>query len=107
MAELAEQQGAVISSVILGALAGAAGLPFALESYRQAIRAGGIAVETNLAAFDASVARAQAGRSSSPAGRREVAQDARVSRAFRLPCRVACNGFPKPPARRSRMASSG
>jgi len=60
MAELAEQKGAIISSVILGALAGAAGLPFGLESYRQAIRAGGIAVESNLAAFDASVARAQA-----------------------------------------------
>jgi indolepyruvate ferredoxin oxidoreductase beta subunit len=61
MAELAEQHGAVISSVILGALAGAAELPFGLESYRQAIRAGGIAIATNLAAFDASVARAQAG----------------------------------------------
>jgi Pyruvate/2-oxoacid:ferredoxin oxidoreductase gamma subunit len=60
MAELAEQKGAIISSVILGALAGASGLPFGLESYRQAIRAGGIAVESNLAAFDASVARAQA-----------------------------------------------
>jgi indolepyruvate ferredoxin oxidoreductase beta subunit len=54
MAELAERHGAVISSVILGAIAGAARLPFAHESYRNAIRAGGIAVETNLTAFDAS-----------------------------------------------------
>jgi indolepyruvate ferredoxin oxidoreductase beta subunit len=36
-------------------------LPFALGSYREAIRAGGIAVETNLAAFDVSVERAKAG----------------------------------------------
>jgi indolepyruvate ferredoxin oxidoreductase beta subunit len=61
MAELAERQGAVISSVILGAIAGAAVLPFRLESYREAIRSGGIAVDTNLAAFDASVERAKAG----------------------------------------------
>jgi indolepyruvate ferredoxin oxidoreductase beta subunit len=54
MAELAERHGAVISSVILGAIAGAARLPFAHDAYREAIRAGGIAVETNLAAFDAS-----------------------------------------------------
>ena len=61
MAALAEQHGAVISAVILGAIAGAAGLPFAAESYRAAIRAGGIAVDTNLAAFEASLLRAQAG----------------------------------------------
>ena len=53
MAAIAEQHGAVISSVILGAIAGASGLPFARETYREAIRAGGIAVERNLAAFDA------------------------------------------------------
>jgi len=61
MAALAEQHGAIISSVILGAIAGAAGLPFAPESYRQAIRDGGIAVATNLAAFDASLERARTG----------------------------------------------
>ena len=53
MAAVAERHGAVISSVILGAIAGAADLPFALESYRAAIHAGGVAVERNLAAFDA------------------------------------------------------
>lgn len=61
MAALAEQHGAIISSVILGAIAGAAGLPFSPESYRRAIRDGGIAVATNLAAFDASLERARAG----------------------------------------------
>lgn len=53
MAALAERHGAVISSVILGAIAGAGCLPFKIESFRQAIRDGGIAVATNLAAFDA------------------------------------------------------
>ena len=52
MAAIAEQHGAVISAVILGAIAGAAGLPFSRDAYRAAIRAGGIAVERNLAAFD-------------------------------------------------------
>ncbi len=57
MAAIAEQHSAVISAVILGAIAGAAGLPFARETYRDAIRAGGIAVERNLAAFDAGANR--------------------------------------------------
>ena len=61
MAALAERHGAIISSVLLGAIAGAADLPFAAESYRQAIRDSGIAVETNIAAFDASRERALAG----------------------------------------------
>lgn len=52
MAAIAEERGAVISAVILGAIAGAAGLPFSRDAYRAAIRAGGIAVERNLAAFD-------------------------------------------------------
>ena len=59
MAAIAQRHGAVISSVILGAIAGAAGLPFADESYREAIRRGGIAVETNLTAFNASLERAR------------------------------------------------
>ena len=67
MAALAEREGAVISAVILGAIAGGAGLPFAEESYRAAIRAGGIAVQTNLAAFDASLATARAGSAPVPA----------------------------------------
>ena len=53
MAAIAERSGAVISSVILGAIAGTQCLPFSIDSYRQAIRDGGIAVDTNLAAFDA------------------------------------------------------
>ena len=55
MAAIAEKNRSVISAVILGGLAGSQSLPFALESYRGAIRHAGIAVEQSLAAFDASV----------------------------------------------------
>jgi indolepyruvate ferredoxin oxidoreductase, beta subunit len=55
MARVAEEHGTVISAVILGAIAGAGALPFSLESFRAAIRDSGIAVDANLAAFDASV----------------------------------------------------
>jgi indolepyruvate ferredoxin oxidoreductase beta subunit len=71
MEELAERSGAVISAVILGAIAGASVLPFADESYRQAIREGGLAAATNLKAFELSLARARSGASeagSGPAG---------------------------------------
>jgi len=61
MAELADRHGAIISAVVLGAIAGGAGLPFAAESYRQAIREGGSAVATNMAAFDASLERTRTG----------------------------------------------
>jgi len=61
MAELADRHGAIISAVVLGAIAGGAGLPFAAESYRQAIRDAGSAVATNIAAFDASLERTRGG----------------------------------------------
>lgn len=52
-AKLAAEQRSVISAVLFGALAGTAALPFARESFEQAIRAGGVGVESSLAAFDA------------------------------------------------------
>lgn len=61
MAALAAEQGAIISAVVLGAIAGAAALPFAADSYRQAIVEGGNAVAVNIAAFDASLERTRAG----------------------------------------------
>jgi len=60
MAAIAERQGAVISAVILGGIAGSRALPFAADSYREAIRHAGIAADLNLAAFEAGVAAAQA-----------------------------------------------
>ncbi|WP_339669483.1 indolepyruvate oxidoreductase subunit beta family protein [Dasania marina] len=61
MAELARQHNSVISSVMLGALAGAGVLPFAKASYVAVIEATGKAVKTNLAAFHASYEAASAG----------------------------------------------
>ena len=58
MDALAQANNSVISSVILGALAGSGALPFPAESCEQAIRAGGRAVNRNLAAFEAGKARA-------------------------------------------------
>ncbi|MGH8285014.1 MAG: indolepyruvate oxidoreductase subunit beta family protein, partial [Steroidobacteraceae bacterium] len=58
MAALAELHGSMVSSALLGAIAGAAVLPFARDTFREAIRASGIAVEANLAAFEAACERA-------------------------------------------------
>ena len=59
MAQIAEDQGAVISAAVLGAIAGAGVLPFAVDAYRQAIRQAGIAVDGNLACFEAALRAAQ------------------------------------------------
>ena len=60
MAAIAEETGALISAVLLGAVAGAAVLPFGDDAYRAAIRATGKAVDANLAAFDAGAAASRA-----------------------------------------------
>jgi indolepyruvate ferredoxin oxidoreductase beta subunit len=52
MQAVAEAHGSVISAVMLGALCGSGALPFAAELFVQAIRAGGIAVDSSLAAFE-------------------------------------------------------
>ena len=61
MEKLAQQNGSVISSVLLGALAGTQALPFGRDVYEAAIRQSGVAVTTNLAAFAASYQRAENG----------------------------------------------
>ena len=48
----------MISAVLLGGLAGAGVLPFAKDSYVSIIEESGVAVATNLAAFEASYERA-------------------------------------------------
>ena len=60
MEALAREHRSVISSVVLGALAGSGALPFSAEACEQAIRASGRALERNLAAFEAGKARAEA-----------------------------------------------
>ena len=60
MEALAREHRSVISSVVLGALAGSGALPFAADACEQAIRASGRALERNLAAYAAGKARAEA-----------------------------------------------
>jgi indolepyruvate ferredoxin oxidoreductase beta subunit len=52
MADMAAKRDSVISAVLLGAIAGSGVLPFRKDAYQGAIRRSGLAVETNLAAFD-------------------------------------------------------
>lgn len=59
MQQLAVETNSVISSVLFGALAGSGQLPFSKESFEQAVTKGGIAVETNLTAFNAAYSKAQ------------------------------------------------
>jgi indolepyruvate ferredoxin oxidoreductase beta subunit len=71
MQAIAAASGSVISAAMLGALAGSGALPFALDSYREAIRQGSIAVTQSMAAFDA--AAAAASNAESPAPRSDAA----------------------------------
>jgi indolepyruvate ferredoxin oxidoreductase, beta subunit len=57
----AEKHHAVISAVLLGAISGAGVLPFPKQSFTDAITRGGLAVRTNLAAFEDAYQQAQQG----------------------------------------------
>ncbi|MPY69928.1 MAG: indolepyruvate oxidoreductase subunit beta family protein [Alphaproteobacteria bacterium] len=61
MEKCALEAGAPVSAVMLGAIAGAGGLPIEAEAWRGAIRADGRAVEANLRGFEAGMAAAQGG----------------------------------------------
>lgn len=61
MAAAAAGTGSLISSVMLGALAGSEALPFPREAFEGAIRRGGKAVEPNLKGFGLGLTRAQHG----------------------------------------------
>jgi indolepyruvate ferredoxin oxidoreductase, beta subunit len=58
MQALADEHGSVISSVLFGAIAASAVLPFPRALYEQAITKSGVAVKTNLAGFAAGFERA-------------------------------------------------
>lgn len=73
MEALAREHRSVISSVVLGALAGSGALPFAAEACEQAIRASGRALERNLAAYEAGKARAEAAVGADPSAQAEQA----------------------------------
>lgn len=66
MDAIADRHHSVISSVLLGALCGAGVLPFPQASFEAAIRAGGIAVATNLRAFEDARTRAARGEIDAP-----------------------------------------
>jgi indolepyruvate ferredoxin oxidoreductase beta subunit len=61
MDAVAESHHSVISSVMLGALGGSGVLPFRKAAFEAAIKKGGIAVTTNLAAFEDAWRRAEGG----------------------------------------------
>jgi indolepyruvate ferredoxin oxidoreductase beta subunit len=69
MDAMAENHHSVISSVMLGALGGSAVLPFRKAAFEAAIKKGGIAVSTNLAAFEDAWQRAERGGEAAPAAR--------------------------------------
>ncbi|MBS0579182.1 MAG: indolepyruvate oxidoreductase subunit beta family protein [Proteobacteria bacterium] len=66
MEAAAERHHSLISAVLLGAICGAGVLPFPRGSFEEAIRAGGLAVKTNLAAFGDALEIAQRGGESPP-----------------------------------------
>jgi indolepyruvate ferredoxin oxidoreductase beta subunit len=72
-ARIAEDTRSVISASLFGALAATVALPFRREQFEDAIRKGGVGVESSLAAFDAGF-RAAADRASSAIGRTEPAK---------------------------------
>jgi indolepyruvate ferredoxin oxidoreductase, beta subunit len=67
MAAMAAKHESVISAVLLGAIAGGAVLPFRKDAYVAAIRQSGLAVATNLAAFEDAYNTAAAGTVAKPA----------------------------------------
>ena len=68
MDAVAESHHSVISSVMLGALGGSGVLPFRKAAFEAAIKKGGIAVSTNLAAFEDAWQRAERGGEAATAG---------------------------------------
>ena len=68
MEQVGKETGAPISAVLLGALAGAEGLPISRAHYEAAIKASGIAVASNLAAFGVAHDMAAGGSGVKPAG---------------------------------------
>jgi len=98
MEELAEQHHSVISSVLLGALCGSGVLPFRKAAFESAITKSGIAVATNLAAFEDACRQAEIGdsgaRQSAAAPLSEVPLEARSPKLQPLLDRV--RQFPVP-----------
>lgn len=74
MDAVAESHHSVISSVMLGALAGSGVLPFRKAAFETAIKKGGIAVDTNLAAFEDAYRRAERGGDGAQTGKEQAGE---------------------------------
>jgi indolepyruvate ferredoxin oxidoreductase beta subunit len=61
MEQTAERHRSLISAVLLGAISGAGVLPFPKESFTEAVKRSGLAVATNLAAFEDAYRQAESG----------------------------------------------
>ena len=83
MDAVAEHHHSVISSVMLGALGGSGVLPFRKAAFEAVIKKGGIAVDTNLAAFEDAYQRAERGGDEVRAVTR-ACRRARPTRAYPL-----------------------
>lgn len=66
-ARIASEQRSVISAVLFGALAATAALPFAPQQFEEAIRRGGVGVDSSLAAFRTGVVAARQTSGDAPA----------------------------------------
>ncbi|NMM26931.1 MAG: indolepyruvate oxidoreductase subunit beta family protein [Glaciimonas sp.] len=77
-AQLAEQNGSVISAALFGALAGTGTLPFSRDNFEAAIRRGGVGVDPSLKAFAAGYVRADAHNTSAMATAIEAATRAEI-----------------------------
>ena len=80
MDSLAQRHQSVISSVLLGAICGGNVLPFRQEAFEAVIRSSGIAVTTNLAAFNAACKHARQGElagAKTQASRQDIPAQAR------------------------------
>lgn len=75
MEECANDTHSVISAVMLGAIAASRTLPFERSAFEAAIRAGGKAVEANLAGFEAGYQRGGQTVAAGSAGRKPVSRD--------------------------------
>ena len=87
------RSGSVVSSVMFGALAGSGALPFARDSFEEAIRAGGKAVSSNLKGFAEGFDAAQ-GAVALPVELEEPVPQPTTAAGVRLKARV--DGLPAP-----------
>lgn len=81
MQKVADECGGLISSVMLGAVAGSGALPFTRKSFEQSIREGGVAIDANLAGFVKGFEAAQNRPRSTSAHSAKKEQDASRAKA--------------------------